>query len=497
MSVGVGAAGGGSSSTHSHHPHPFSSFIHPTNPPPLHSPLQPYASPSLYPLPASHWPASFPQCLYDSYNALPPLSAAYTPAGPAASRSFPLPPPFSSTSSYGGVAVGAAGLSLSAGGQAAQSVFPPSSLPASAVVQSSSSSSADASFGASQQRTSIVQPRPINLSLNMAAPQQQHHASLSSFSSAASAASSSPPGPLAPSTSSSSSPRPVCRRKPTNLVLKLTVNLMELFNGINDHYYAAKERRKQEEREARRRERDQRESESASGSRQQHHYGESTGAAITAVPRAPSSPVNAFDDRDSNYIVRQQEQLCDGRYVVEQSLGKGSFGRVIQCRDMKAGRSVAVKIIKSKRAFYKQAQVEIRVLQSLQADCDRFNIVEMVDSFMHRNHQCIVFELLSINLYDLIRNTKAVGVTLILTAKFAYQILSTLAHLSSPARGNQRVIHCDLKVTTLMHKPIRLHCLHCSFSPEAVTDLSPSACAAVAVFCRSPRTFSCATSIVL
>ena len=65
--------------------------------------------------------------------------------------------------------------------------------------------------------------------------------------------------------------------------------------------------------------------------------------------------------------------------------------------------------------------------------------------------QCIVFELLSINLYDLIRNTKLTGVTLILTAKFAYQLLTTLAHLSSPARGNQRVIHCDLKVNNIIH----------------------------------------------
>ena len=237
---------------------------------------------------------------------------------------------------------------------------------------------------------------------------------------------------------------------------------MELFNGINDHYYAAREKKKQEER-ARRKEREQRESEKANSRQQQQQQQQPTTSSVSAVPRAPSSPVSAFDDRDSNYIVRQQEQLCDGRYVVEQSLGKGSFGRVIQCRDMKAGRSVAVKIIKSKRAFYKQAQVEIRILQSLQGDCDRFNIVEMVDSFMHRGHQAIVFELLSINLYDLIRNTKLTGVTLILTAKFAYQILTTLAHLSSPARGNQRVIHCDLKVTTFTHRAGTVHHCCCSY----------------------------------
>ena len=290
----------------------------------------------------------------------------------------------------------------------------------------------------------------------------------------------------------------MCRRLPSNVVLKLTVNLMELFNGINDHYYAAKERKKQEEREARRREREQRESDRTSNSRSQQH-GVSTMVSYpplsssSAVPRAPSSPVSAFDDRDSNYIVRQHEQLCDGRYVVEQSLGKGSFGRVIQCRDLRAGRSVAVKIIKSKRAFYKQAQVEIRILQSLQAECDRFNIVEMVDSFMHRGHMCIVFELLSINLYELIRNSKSNGVSLILTAKFAYQILTTLAHLSSPARGDKRVIHCDLKVTQS----------HSGSHADPTTDaarplsLSLTACWPLTVLlcccCCSLRTSCCVT----
>lgn len=71
-------------------------------------------------------------------------------------------------------------------------------------------------------------------------------------------------------------------------------------------------------------------------------------------------------------------------------------------------REVAIKIIKSRRPFTLQAQSEIALLTlMLEKDKDDdCNIVRMVNQFMFENHQCIVFEMLSYNLYDLLRNTK-------------------------------------------------------------------------------------------
>jgi dual specificity tyrosine-phosphorylation-regulated kinase 1 len=61
---------------------------------------------------------------------------------------------------------------------------------------------------------------------------------------------------------------------------------------------------------------------------------------------------------------------------------------------------------------------------------------------MYRNHQCLVFEMLSLNLYELLKNTHFAGVSLNLIRKFAKQILKALAYL---ARPDIDVIHCDLK----------------------------------------------------
>ena len=78
---------------------------------------------------------------------------------------------------------------------------------------------------------------------------------------------------------------------------------------------------------------------------------------------------------------------------------------------------------------------------------EKYNIVKMKKHFTFRNHLCLVFELLSYNLYDLLRNTNFKGVSLNLTRKFAHQLNTSLYFLSSP---ELRVIHCDLKPENIL-----------------------------------------------
>jgi dual specificity tyrosine-phosphorylation-regulated kinase 1 len=110
---------------------------------------------------------------------------------------------------------------------------------------------------------------------------------------------------------------------------------------------------------------------------------------------------------------------------------------------------VAVKIIKSKKPFMVQAQTEIKLLELLEAndpkECSQ--TVRMLHHFVFRNHQCIVFEMLYCNLYELLRNTNFKGISLNLIRKFARQILRTLAFLS---RLPEPVIHCDLKPENIL-----------------------------------------------
>ncbi|XP_015706821.1 dual specificity tyrosine-phosphorylation-regulated kinase 1B-like [Coturnix japonica] len=66
---------------------------------------------------------------------------------------------------------------------------------------------------------------------------------------------------------------------------------------------------------------------------------------------------------------------------------------------------------------------------------------------MFRNHLCLAFELLSYNLYDLLRNTNFRGVSLNLTRKFAQQLCAALLFLATPELS---IIHCDLKPENIL-----------------------------------------------
>jgi dual specificity tyrosine-phosphorylation-regulated kinase 1 len=59
-----------------------------------------------------------------------------------------------------------------------------------------------------------------------------------------------------------------------------------------------------------------------------------------------------------------------------------------------------------------------------------------------RNHLCLVYEVLSYNLYELLRMGHFSGMNLSLVRKFGFQILLALRFL---ARDDIKVLHCDLK----------------------------------------------------
>lgn len=135
------------------------------------------------------------------------------------------------------------------------------------------------------------------------------------------------------------------------------------------------------------------------------------------------------------------------RYEILGALGKGSFGQVVKAFDYKEQRLVAVKIIRNKSRFHKQALVEVKVLTHIRENdaSDTSNCARMLTSFNFRGHLCIVFELLSINLYELLKNNSFQGVSIPLIRRFAIQLLNTLRFLRK-----QKIVHCDLKPENIL-----------------------------------------------
>ncbi|VDP15062.1 unnamed protein product, partial [Soboliphyme baturini] len=155
---------------------------------------------------------------------------------------------------------------------------------------------------------------------------------------------------------------------------------------------------------------------------------------------------HGYDEENGCYLLVPHDHIAY-RYEVLKVIGKGSFGQVIKAFDHKTQQYVALKVVRNEKRFHRQADEEIRILQFLRArDAhNASNTVRMLDAFTFRSHRCITFELLSINLYELIKRNKFQGFSLHLARKFAYGILQCLALLFE-----HRLIHCDLKPENIL-----------------------------------------------
>ncbi|CAG9332067.1 DYRK4_11 [Blepharisma stoltei] len=159
-------------------------------------------------------------------------------------------------------------------------------------------------------------------------------------------------------------------------------------------------------------------------------------------------PNYGFDDEKGNFKLYKGDHIAY-RYEILQLLGKGSFGQVCKCFDHKAKQNVAIKLVKSKKRFRHQAAVEVKVLDTLKKyDPDNANnVIRAEDHFIFRKHTCLVFELLSSSLYDLLKSNNFEGLSLSLIRRFAIQIFFSLKFIQK-----LNIIHCDLKPENILLK---------------------------------------------
>ncbi|THG98396.1 hypothetical protein EW026_g3774 [Hermanssonia centrifuga] len=172
----------------------------------------------------------------------------------------------------------------------------------------------------------------------------------------------------------------------------------------------------------------------------------------------PSKPVHndGYDNEDYDYILYVNDWLGtdDGhKYLILDILGQGTFGQVVKCQNMKTHEVVAVKVVKNKPAYFNQSMMEVTILELLNNQCDphdEHHILRLRDSFIHKSHLCLVFELLSSNLYELIKQNQFQGLSTQLVKVFTAQLLDSLTVLK-----DARLIHCDLKPENILLKSLQ------------------------------------------
>ena len=139
-------------------------------------------------------------------------------------------------------------------------------------------------------------------------------------------------------------------------------------------------------------------------------------------------------------------------------LGEGSFGQVVKCIDMETNQFVAMKVLRNKPIYIRQGMLEITMLELLNIYFDEnceYHTLRLFDHFIYHDHICIVNELLSVNLYELMSENNCEGLSLSISRTFLQQILESLEVCY---RNN--IVHCDLKPENVllvdMTKDVRL-----------------------------------------
>ena len=94
-----------------------------------------------------------------------------------------------------------------------------------------------------------------------------------------------------------------------------------------------------------------------------------------------------YDDERGDYKVVIGDHISY-RYEILKILGQGSFGQVLRVYDHRDKQKLALKIIRNKSRFHKQAMVEIEVLRYLrEKDSKNSNcVVHLIDNFIFRKH---------------------------------------------------------------------------------------------------------------
>ncbi|KAL5485801.1 LKH1 [Sanghuangporus weigelae] len=162
----------------------------------------------------------------------------------------------------------------------------------------------------------------------------------------------------------------------------------------------------------------------------------------TQVARAPPS----YDDKEGYYIVVPDDMIFR-RYRIVRLLGQGTFGKVVEAIDTTNQKRVAIKIIRAIPKYRDASKIEVRVLQRLKErdPLNKNKCIHLLHWFDHRNHICLVSELLGMCIYDFLKANKFQPFPRRHIQDFSRQLLGSVAFLH-----DLRLVHTDLKPENIL-----------------------------------------------
>ncbi|KAJ8335036.1 hypothetical protein SKAU_G00406750 [Synaphobranchus kaupii] len=178
------------------------------------------------------------------------------------------------------------------------------------------------------------------------------------------------------------------------------------------------------------------------------------------------------DDEEGHLVYRSGDVLQE-RYEIVNTLGEGTFWRVVQCVDhRRGGARVALKIIKNVEKYKEAARLEINVLEkinekdpenkqrsaepsttyaasgsvsSASGESTNKRRKTMYDWFDYHGHMCISFELLALSTFDFLKENNYLPYSIGQVRNMAYQLCQAVKFLH-----DNKLTHTDLKPENIL-----------------------------------------------
>jgi len=156
---------------------------------------------------------------------------------------------------------------------------------------------------------------------------------------------------------------------------------------------------------------------------------------------------NVASDDEGHLKYKLKDNLL--HYQIETTLGEGTFGKVVACRDHQTNKKYAIKIIKNIARYREAARLELDALYKLkdlkkQRKCP---IVEILDAFDLNGHICLVFPVLGQSTYDYQKANSYRPYELDDIKSMSFQLLTALKFLHKA-----KCTHTDIKPENVLFR---------------------------------------------
>lgn len=160
--------------------------------------------------------------------------------------------------------------------------------------------------------------------------------------------------------------------------------------------------------------------------------------------------------KDAGHYKFKIGTLLHGKYIVnifnnfkiESHLGDGTFGRVLECRNIEDNQLYAIKVIRPVSRYIESARIEADIILRIQRKDtkNRSHVVKMLECFefkdQYYSYIALVFERLGSSLYEFIKANKYRGFSIKAIQSICKQVLLGMCFLHE----EMQLTHTDLKV---------------------------------------------------